>query len=193
MFCHNCGKQLSLESRHCMHCGALRYGNVADIAEIMTAQAEHIEGSPQDNHECLFRVRPTFFKIAMSYSLAALMTVGATVLIAYLGGSVIWVWAALLVLFTIPLIQHLSRNQISYTLRPEKIEIEQGLFSRTTQNLALRHINNVAVNQSLPERLLGIGDVLIDSAGTADKIALKSIRNPRQHANMILTQLQRWK
>lgn len=193
MFCHNCGKLLSLESRHCAYCGALRNTKATERYENATDHFENTEGHFHDSHECLFRVRPAFFNIAMAYCLAALLTVAATVLIAYLGGSLLWVWAAILILFGPPLIQHLKRNQISYTLKPEKIEIEQGFFSRTTQNLALRHINNVAVYQSLTERLLGIGDVLIDSAGTADKIALKNIRNPRQHANLILTQLQRWK
>lgn len=192
MFCHNCGKPLSPETHHCVHCGAPRYGNISETVQGVAAQAApHEEDFQRGDH--LFRVRPAFFKIAMSYSFAAIMTVASTVLIAYLGGSVLWVWAAVLALFFLPLIQHLKRNQISYTLKSDKIEIEQGLFSRTIQNLALRHINNVAVYQSLPERLIGIGDVLIDSAGTADRIALKSIRNPRQHANLILTQLQRWK
>jgi uncharacterized membrane protein YdbT with pleckstrin-like domain len=189
MFCHNCGKQLSPETHHCFHCGAPRYGNFSETAMGMTAQPLSLAGGSQRN-EYLFKVRPAFFKVAMSYSFAALLTVISTVLIAYLGGSVLWVWATVLLLFLLPLIQHLKRNQICYTLRPDQIEIEQGLFSRTTQNLALRHINNVGVTQSLSERLMGIGDVLIDSAGTKNRIALKSIRNPQQHANLILTQLQ---
>jgi uncharacterized membrane protein YdbT with pleckstrin-like domain len=192
MFCHNCGNLLSLETRHCVHCGVPRYGNVSEIPQSGPIQPVPFDSDFQSD-EPLFKVRPAFFKIAMSYSFAAFLTAAATVLIAYFGGSVLWVWATAATLFFIPWIQHLRRNQISYTLRPDKIEIEQGILSKTTQNLALRHINNVAVYQSLTERLIGIGDVLIDSAGTADRIALKSIRNPRQHANLILTQLQRWK
>lgn len=191
MFCHNCGKQLSLEARHCAYCGAPCTSKAVEKPENMAALIDGIVGDVKVNHECLFRVRPAFFKIATAYILAAFFAIGATVLIAYLGGSLLWVWISILILFSGPLVQHLKRNQTIYTLKPEKIEIEQGLFSRTTQNLALRHINNVAVYQSLSERLLGIGDVLIDSAGTTDRIALKSIRNPRQYANLILTQLQR--
>lgn len=192
MFCHNCGKQNLPESRHCVYCGAYRFGNISESTKVPIPNSEQFEDNRQ-GEERLFRVRPTFLTVAIMYSLAALLTVATTVLIAYLGGSILWVWASMLTLFSLPLLQHLRRNKISYTLKSDKIEIEQGLFSRTSQNLALRHINNVAVYQSLPERLVGIGDVLIDSAGTADRIALKSIRNPREHANLILMQLQRWK
>ncbi|MBI3422626.1 MAG: PH domain-containing protein [Acidobacteria bacterium] len=191
MFCHNCGKQLSLESPQCLDCGARRYDDVSDTNKLLHAYPEKLDDSALAIERCLFSVRPAFFKIAISYALAALVTVAATILIAYLEWSVIWVGTAVLVFFSSPLIRHLKRNHIIYTLRPEKIELEQGLFSRTSQNLALRHINNVSIYQSLPDRLLGIGDVLIDSVGTADKITLKSVRNPRQYANLILTQLRR--
>ena len=192
MFCHNCGKLLSLEIHHCVHCGAPRYGNVSETPQSVATLPVPYEGIFQENEQ-LFKVRPAFFKIAVSYCFAALLTATATVLIAYFGGSVLWVGVTVAAFFFVPLVQHLRRNQTSYTLRLDKIEIEQGLFSRTTQNLALRHINNVTVYQSLIERLIGIGDVLIDSAGMVDRMALKSINNPRQHASLILTQLQRWK
>lgn len=193
MYCHNCGKQMLITDRHCLNCGAQKYDSPIYGAEKTISPSKYQDSNPQDTDEYLFMVRPALFSVAGLYFFAALMSVVATVLVAYAAGSILWVGVVLLLCFAYPLYQHLQRNRVSYRLKSEKIEIEQGLFSRSIQNLALSHINNISIYQSLTQRLLGIGNVLIDSAGTADKIALRSIRNPRQYANLILSQLQRWK
>ena len=164
----------------------MRLGNRA-AADTLTMPEENM---PEEH---LFTIRPAFHKVAVAYALAGLLTIVATILIAFVGGTFGKVGLAALFFFALPMYRHLQRNHTHYTLSTSRLELEQGIIAKSTQHLALRHINNVAVNQSVGERLLGVGNVLIDSAGAADKIALKGIRNPRDCADRILAQLQRWR
>ena len=77
-----------------------------------------------------------------------------------------------------------------YTLTGAKLEIRTGIFSKDTKNIPLRHIDNVEVSETLKERLIGIGDVLIDSAALDTKMVLNNVKNPRKYADLIMEQLQ---
>jgi uncharacterized membrane protein YdbT with pleckstrin-like domain len=81
---------------------------------------------------------------------------------------------------------------VVYTLTNAKIEIEYGLLSKTIRNIPLRNIQDVTASATLGERLIGVGDVIIDSAAEAGKIPMNNIRDPRKHADLILEQLHRW-
>ena len=197
MFCHNCGKEIARESRHCSFCGALRIVNLAEALAAGGSAAPDSGPEPRTSavlqEECLFKIQPAFFVVGLLYGWAATMTILATVVIANLGGGIIWVLGATLALFALPLYHHLKWLNVRYTLTNAKIEIEQGILEKTSRYLSLWHIQNVTVSESLWGRLLGIGDVLIDSASAGDKMALKTIRSPRRYANLILAQLPRTK
>jgi uncharacterized membrane protein YdbT with pleckstrin-like domain len=70
------------------------------------------------------------------------------------------------------------------------VEIISGIFSKVAQSIPLRHIDNVEVSETLKERLIGIGDVLIDSAALDRKMVMDNIKYPRKYADLILDQLQ---
>ena len=53
---------------------------------------------------------------------------------------------------------------VRYTLTDSKVEIDTGLIARTTRNIPLTKIQDVTVSASIPQRLLGFGDLLIDNA-----------------------------
>ena len=194
MFCHNCGKEIQRESRHCSHCGAVKIVNLAEtLASSLSGQSSISTPNLPAQEECLFKIQPAFLFVALSYAWAAVFTIFATTLIAYLGGSLILVLAVSALLFAYPLSQHLKWSKVSYLLSNTKIEIQQGVIEKNSNYLALWHIQNVTVNESLLDRILGIGDVLIDSAGSANKMTLKKIREPRRYANIILAHLPRAK
>jgi hypothetical protein len=48
----------------------------------------------------------------------------------------------------------------------------------------------VEVSETLKERVIGIGDVLIDSAALDSKMVMNNIRDPRKYADMILFELR---
>jgi membrane protein YdbS with pleckstrin-like domain len=195
MFCHNCGKAISLESRYCNHCGALRINKLAEVvteAERGPAQpGGNREHTPTEIEQLVFCIKPAFLSVAFAYAAAVLLSLLATITIANFGGSLGLVLLLTLVIFALPLYRHFNLNNISYSLTSAKVEIEQGIFSKTTRHIPLRHIQDVTVQASLWQRLMGLGDVLIDSAAMAGKIPMTNVRDPRRYAGLILLQMRR--
>jgi membrane protein YdbS with pleckstrin-like domain len=142
--------------------------------------------------EIIKSVRPSFFRVGASYLLAALLSLIAAALIGFFGGSFLAVVVAATLLFLYPFFRHIQRNQRVYSLTENAVEIRYGILRQVTRTIPLRSIQDVTTTTTFLRRLIGIGDVIIDSAALPGRIPLRSIRNPREFANLILTQLNRW-
>ena len=82
---------------------------------------------------------------------------------------------------------------IRYTLTDSKIEIDTGLVARTTRNIPLSKIQDVTVSASIPQRLLGFGDLIVDNASElGGTTVLHNISKPRHYADLLLRELRRW-
>ena len=98
-----------------------------------------------------------------------------------------------LALLLIPAYYHLRRNMVRYTLTDSKIEIDTGLIARTTRNIPLSKIQDVTVSASIPQRILGFGDLIVDNASElGGTTVLHNISNPRHYADLLLRELRRW-
>jgi uncharacterized membrane protein YdbT with pleckstrin-like domain len=77
-------------------------------------------------------------------------------------------------------------------LTDSKVEINKGLISHTTRNLPLRSIQDVVIKATVPQRLLGFGDIVIENATEEDEeIILKNINSPKKYADILLKQMRR--
>src|SRR6202043_822603 len=94
-------------------------------------------------------------------------------------------------LLLIPAYYHLRRNTVRYTVTDSKLEIDTGLIARTTRNIPLSKIQDVTVSASIPQRILGFGDVVIDNASeVGGTTVLHNINNPRHCADQLLRELR---
>jgi uncharacterized membrane protein YdbT with pleckstrin-like domain len=142
----------------------------------------------------LFSIRPTALFIYIGYILAALAGIGLVVALWYLGLPVGYWWVSLLAGLTpllIPAYHHFKRNMVRYTVTDAKIEIDEGFISRTTRNVPLSKIQDVTVTASIPQRLLGFGNLIIENASeTEGKIVLENINSPKHYADQLLRQIR---
>jgi uncharacterized membrane protein YdbT with pleckstrin-like domain len=82
--------------------------------------------------------------------------------------SVLWVIAAVLAVFVIVgVIALYRRRRTTYTITSERLTIQTGVASRELHETRLERVQNVNSRQSLLERLLRIGTVDFDTAGSA--------------------------
>jgi uncharacterized membrane protein YdbT with pleckstrin-like domain len=80
---------------------------------------------------------------------------------------------------------------VRFTLTDSKIEIDEGFISKTTKNVPLRTIQDITVSASVPQRMLGFGNLIIENAGeTGGKIVLKNINTPKKYADVLLKQMR---
>jgi len=195
MRCAECGSPLNPNSRFCDQCGA-----AADDAE-ETRIARQSSRPPMrsndddDMEHVVFTARPTLLFIKIGYASAVLGAIVLTVLLAMIPFIDIPWYISLpiaLSLLLIPAYYHLKRNMLRYTLTDSKIEIDYGLIARTTRNIPLGKIQDVTVSASIPQRILGFGDVVIDNASEiGGTTVLHNINNPRHYADLILRHLPR--
>jgi uncharacterized membrane protein YdbT with pleckstrin-like domain len=67
-----------------------------------------------------------------------------------------------------------------YRVTNQRVLVEQGVFSKTVDEIDLRYVDDSAFTQTLVERMLGIGSVtLVSSDKTSPRYVLRSIKDPR--------------
>lgn len=142
----------------------------------------------------IFTTRPTLLFVKLGYAAAMLGAILLVILLSSLMSAPWWVSVPLaLALLLIPAFYHVKRNTVRYTLTDSKIEIDQGFIARTTRNIPLRNIQDVTVSASIPQRLMGFGNLIIDNASeTGGTTVLRNINDPRHYADLLLRELRRW-
>ena len=89
-------------------------------------------------------------------------------------------------LLLIPLRMQLRQMAIKLTLEDEHLILETGLLSKTTRTINIGKVQDVTVRQSVGQRMLGIGDVTVESAGEGSAMTAQNFDQPRELANRIL-------
>ena len=199
MHCSNCGSYIAPGVRFCSGCGSP--ANDPEATRIARAQRgipvrlndeDDIAVDDDELEEVIFTVRPTLIFIKLGYALAV---IGAIILVFLLALIPVPPYISILLalsLLLIPAYYHLKRNMVRYTLTDSKVEIDTGLIARTTRNIPLTKIQDVTVSASIPQRLLGFGDLLIDNASElGGTTVLHNISHPRRHADLLLRELRR--
>ena len=194
MHCSNCGSYIAPGVRFCSGCGAA--ATDPEVTRIVRAQSgipARLEEGNEDLEQVVFSVRPTLIFIKVGYLLAVLGGIGLVFLLALTPlPSYISVLLALSLLL-IPAYYHLRRNTVRYTLTDSKLEMDTGLIARTTRNIPLSKIQDVTVSASIPQRLLGFGDLIVDNASElGGSTILHNISKPRHYADLLLRELRRW-
>lgn len=199
MHCSNCGSFIAPGVRFCSGCGSPANDpeatRIARTERGIPVRLDEGEGIDVDDHleEVIFTVRPTLIFIKVGYALAV---IGAITLVFLLALIPVPPYISILLalsLLLIPAYYHVKRNMVRYTLTDSKIEINTGLIARTTRNIPLTKIQDVTVSASIPQRLLGFGDLLIDNASEfGGTTVLHNISHPRRHADLLLRELRRW-
>jgi membrane protein YdbS with pleckstrin-like domain len=139
--------------------------------------------------------RPSFIFVGVWYAIAmaltaAIVIVGAIIdakIWSPLAPAVPWITAGLsLLMFVIPIWRHLRQWSETYTLTNQKIEIGSGIIWRTVRTIPLNKIQDVTLRLSLLQRLLGLGDLVIDSAAGTGRVFLRNVSEPQRMSSEIL-------
>ena len=194
MHCSNCGSYIAPGVRFCSGCGtAATDPEVTRIVRTQSGIPARSDEGDEDLEQIVFSVRPTLIFIKLGYVLAVLGAIALVVLLALT--PLPWYVSVLLglLLLLIPAYYHLRRNTVRYTLTDAKMEIDTGLIARTTRNIPLSKIQDVTVSASIPQRMLGFGDLIVDNASEeGGTTVLHNISKPRHYADLLLRELRRW-
>ncbi len=127
----------------------------------------------------IFEGRPSWRSILGFYlaGLAAALVVGA--IAALVGSTGTGAAAFVVILVVVIVVGLLKRIGTSYTITNERLHIRRGLLSRSVQQTKLERVQNVNTEQSFFQRILQIGTVDFDTAGTDDSdFTFTGVANP---------------
>ena len=194
MHCSNCGSYIAPGVRFCSGCGSPATDPDANrIARVQAGMVSPGDEGLDDIERTIFTVRPTLIFVKLGYALAMVGAITLVFLLALIDIPAYVSISVALALLLIPAYYHIRRNMIRYTLTDSKIEIDTGLIARTTRNIPLSKIQDVTVSASIPQRILGFGDLIVDNASElGGTTILHNISNPRHYADLLLRQLRRW-
>jgi uncharacterized membrane protein YdbT with pleckstrin-like domain len=71
-----------------------------------------------------------------------------------------------------------------------RVIYQSGFFSKQGIEIPLERVNNVNFNQTIIERILGAGDLLIESGGQDGQQRFSDIQRPQVVKKMLLEQVQ---
>ena len=116
----------------------------------------------------VFEGRPVWRSILSFYitGLVGSVAVGVIVALAVSTGAGV---GAFLVLFAIVVLVGLIRRvSTRYTITNQRLRIQRGLLSKHVQQTRIERVQNVNTSQSVVDRILRVGTVDFDTAGTDD-------------------------
>jgi uncharacterized membrane protein YdbT with pleckstrin-like domain len=90
-----------------------------------------------------------------------------------------------------PLKRHLRNRLTKMTILDDRLRYETGLLSRTTRTILISRVQDVTVHQRVGQRIFGVGDLSIETAGEASRLTIPQIDQPQEIADHINEHSQR--
>jgi uncharacterized membrane protein YdbT with pleckstrin-like domain len=84
-----------------------------------------------------------------------------------------------------PIKRHLQRQTVKLTIAGDKLRYETGLASKSMRIIQLPKVQDVRVLQSFSQRMFGVGDISIETAGENSRLVVENLDRPRELAEQI--------
>ncbi|HLY18616.1 MAG TPA: PH domain-containing protein [Bryobacteraceae bacterium] len=135
-------------------------------------------------------IRPTLKFIKLGYAVVVLLIVAGAI-----GASMLptnqaqyrpWVMAVPVLLLIWPIRRHIQRQFTKATIAGDRLRYEVGMLSKTTRNISLPKVQDARVDQSVTQRMFGVGNLAIETAGEASRLTLRNVDHPQHVADEIL-------
>lgn len=138
-------------------------------------------------------IRPSMKLIKAGYVLAVIVMIAALATYEKYGHPEKfpeWLPAIAVIVLMVPLRRHLRRQTVKVSIIGDKLRYDLGLLAKTTRNIQLSKVQDVRVDQSVMQRMLGVGDISIETSGEASRLTLNNIDSPHAVADEIIAASQ---
>jgi uncharacterized membrane protein YdbT with pleckstrin-like domain len=136
----------------------------------------------------LFEGRPSWRSILGFYIVGVLMAAAVGAVVALIDSTGTGVAVFVVGVVFVVGAGWLRRIATRYAITSERLWIQRGLIARRTQETRLTRVQNVNTDQSMLQRLLQIGTVDFDTAGTDApdaNFAFRGVAEPSRVARMV--------
>jgi uncharacterized membrane protein YdbT with pleckstrin-like domain len=136
----------------------------------------------QSGEKVIYQGHPSWRAIVGFYLKGTLVAAGAAVLAGLIEGSTGLAVLTFAVIVGITVVAgFVKRVATVYTITDRRLNIKRGIVARNVQETRLQRVQNVNFNQGVYERIMQIGDVDFDTAGTDDSnFVFAGVAQPEQ-------------
>jgi len=134
-------------------------------------------------------IRPSTKIVMASYIAAILVAIGGAVAVYTIEQSHEHWWAGTIpgiAYFIAVVISHLGLLMDKLIISADRLRHESGFISKRTHTIDLVKVQDVRVDQSVKQRLLGMGRLSVETSGGSSTIAINNVDSPHKIADMIL-------
>ena len=101
-----------------------------------------------------------------------------------------WLPGVAALVLLVPIRRHIRRQLVKMTITGDKLRTEEGLFVKTTRSIQLSRVQDMRVDQSLGQRILGVGDISIETSGESSRLEIDNVDRPQSIADEIMAASQ---
>ncbi len=131
-------------------------------------------------------IRPTTKFVKLGYIAVIVVIVGIAFAQVLFELQAWWMPVAAALLLLWPAIKHWQRRFTLMTITGDKLRYETGILSKSTRTIQLSKVQDVTVHQSVAQRMYGIGNLSIETAGETSRLTFPNIDSPQQIADQII-------
>jgi membrane protein YdbS with pleckstrin-like domain len=132
-------------------------------------------------------LRPSLKFVKLSYVLCLVLAVAMGVYLAMNPlphEGYFFLVPAILAFFTFT--RHMQKRLVKLTILGDRLRYEAGLVSKSTRTVELVKVQDVRVDQTFGQRIAGIGNLSLETAGGTSRIEMDGIDRPQEAADHIL-------
>src|SRR5215211_6921895 len=118
--------------------------------------------------EIVFDGHPSWRAVLQFYAVGVALVGVAAAIGALVSGVGLAILAGAVVLGLVLLVGFVKRMSTRYVITTERLHIRKGILRKATQETRVQRVQNVNTEQSVVDRLLRVGTVEFDTAGTDD-------------------------
>ncbi len=153
-------------------------------------------GFPPDllnqSEEVILDLRPHWAKLFFPVVFVVL-AIAATAAAAVLAGSTVLplvLLAVLAVAVVFLLVRYVTWTTINFVVTNERLIHREGVIAKNGIEIPLDRVQTIRFHQTIFERLIGAGDLLIESAGETGQNTFGDIRRPNVVQNVIYREIE---
>ncbi|HZD18143.1 MAG TPA: PH domain-containing protein [Actinomycetota bacterium] len=149
-----------------------------------------------EGEDLILDLRPHWIALVGPALVTALVVVAWTLSLVYAPGEgtgrTAMIWgasaAAVVILFWYPVRRFVAWVTSNFVVTSDRVIHREGFIAKRTMEIPHEAINDVRFQQSVLERIIGAGDVILESAGEFGRNAFADIRNPEHVQKTIYEQ-----
>jgi len=131
--------------------------------------------------QIVFQGRPIWRSILSFYITGFIGSVVIGVLVALIVSTTVGVIVFLALFALDVLVGFIRRISTKYTITTQRLRIERGILAKHVQQTRIERVQNVNTNQTVVARILRVGTVDFDTAGTDDSdFTFTGVGNPHE-------------